>query len=135
MTESELKAAFAAFLLDSDKPDPQQRAWDAAMRLYPREKDTGERCRIVFAWPDDPEVILHMRRLQSEKPKEDGIPSKTEVIKELWSLAKHERTLPKDRVACARLVGEMLGLILKAPEDPEGSGRMPKEPVYKIVDR
>jgi len=136
MAENEdpkLKAAFAAFYVDSTEETPQRKAWDAANRLLPREKDTGERCRIAFAWPDDPDVILEIQRLQKVAPKADGTPSKQEVIKEMWLLAKNERTLPKDRAMLGRLVAEMMGYIAKG-EDTEAKV-MPREPTYRIVEK
>lgn len=125
MDEHQLKAAFAAFLLESATP------FEAALKLYPSDKDRGEACRIAFAWVNDPEVIVEKKRLEADRPN-DKIPSKEAVIEQLWELVKNEKTTPKDRGMNARLIAEMLGYIKKS-EDDENAGRMPSAPVYKVV--
>lgn len=128
MTESELKAAFAAFLLDN----PAQ-PLGAALKLYPSEKDRGEACRIAFSWPNDPEVIIELERLKTVVVPNKDIPTKEQFIAEMWKLAKSENVSPKDRAAAGRLVGDVMGFV-KTPSADEGLGkRMPMQPVYKIV--
>lgn len=127
MSEEELKAAFAAFLLDTPTD-----AFGAALKLFPAEKDRGEACRITFAWPQDPFVILEMERLKTEGFKSAKIPTKEQVIEQLWELVQDKKVTAKDRGMNARLVAEMLGFIKKADDDAE-SKRMPAAPVYKIV--
>lgn len=127
MTDEELKAAFAAFLIESATP------FEAALKLYPAEKDRGEALRITFAWPVDPAVIIEVERLKKDGAKNDAIPSKESVIEEMWLLAKNERVQPKDRATLARLVAEMLNYIPKVSDGSETSKRMPTSPVYKVV--
>lgn len=127
MDEQQLKAAFAAFLLDNPS-EP----FAAALKLFPAEKDRGEACRVTFAWPKDPEVILEMERLKKDGVTNKNIPTKEEVIEQLWTLVKSEKVSAKDRGTNARLVAEMLGFI-KKPDDDADSKRMPMAPVYKVV--
>lgn len=128
MTESELKAAFAAFLIDTPN-DP----FGAALKLFPSEQERGEACRITFAWPNDPEVIIEMERLKKSGHSNKNIPTKEKVIEQLWQLAQSDRTPPKDRVAMARLVAEMLAYIPRPSDGTSEAPRMPTAPVYRIV--
>lgn len=131
--DSSLKAAFAAFFIESKADSPQQKAYEAAKRLYPREKDQGEVNRICWLWPTDQTVILEIQRLQKEAPKAEGLPSKEDIIRTMWKLAESDMTPHKDRVAMARLIADMCGHIKNPGDDAEGK-RMPSAPVYKIVD-
>ena len=130
MQEQEAKAAFAAFLLEN--PD---RPFDAALRLYPSDRDRGEACRITFAWPTDPDVIGEMERIKNSPTYYNpNIPSKNDLIKSALETVNNARTLPKDRIAALRLIAELQAMIVK----PEGANdpnnrRMPTAPVYRVV--
>lgn len=125
MTESEQKAAFAAFLLLNPK-EPLA----AATMLFPSEQDTGKACYISMNWPSDPEVIAHM----ADKARESlSGPSKDDVVREMWDLAKDVRYNGKDRVAAARIVAEIKGFITKDGSDDGAKKVMPSAPVYRIV--
>lgn len=127
MLESELKAAFAAFLLETpDQP------LEAALKLFPAEKDRGEACRVAFAWINDPEVIIEIERLKKDGCVNKRIPTKEEVIEQLWELVKDARTSAKDRGLNARLIADMLNYIDKTG-GVEESRRMPSAPIYKMV--
>jgi hypothetical protein len=128
MEEHELKAAFAAFLLETP-----QSPMTAALKLFPAEKDRGRVCEITFSWPSDPEVIIAMERLKKDEGTGSKVPSKEEVIQHLWELSKNERTPPKDKAVCARTVAEMLNYIPKGDSDETSKRRMPAMPVYKVV--
>jgi len=123
-----LKAAYAAFLLDSATN------YEAAFKLYPAEKDRGEALRIAFAWPNDPVVILEIERLRKDGTNNKDIPTKEEMIAEMWRLTQNEKVAPKDRATMARLVAEMLSFIPKVTDGSETSKRMPTAPIYKIVN-
>lgn len=127
MDENELKAAFAAFLLE----DPTQ-PFAAALKLFPSESQRGEACRVTFAWPNDPFVIVEMERLKAITPANKNIPSKEAVIEELWNLVKGADKFPaKDRATAAFMIAKMLKYVDTA--DDGDSKRMPSAPIYKIV--
>lgn len=125
--DPKLKAAFAAFLIDSATN------FEAAFKLYPTEKNRGEALRIAFAWPNDPAVILEIQRLKKDGVNNKDIPTKEQMIAEMWKLTKNEKVAPKDRATMARLVAEMLSFIPKVTDGNETSKRMPTAPVYKVV--
>ena len=127
MTEDELKAAYAAFLLEAETP------FAAALLLFPAEAQRGEACRIAFAWPNDPIVILEIERLKANGVRNKKIPTKEQVIEQLWELVQDHKTSAKDRGTNARIIAEMLNFIDKGSNDAE-SKRMPTAPVYKVVN-
>lgn len=126
MTDTELKAAFAAFLLETPN-EPLS----AALKLYPAEKDRGAACRIAFAWPNDPDVIAEQLRLRADGYTGKKLPTKEEIIDEMWELARSKEVSPRDRANAARLIAEMQSFI-KQDQDTD-SKRMPTAPVYKLV--
>lgn len=126
MDETQLKAAFAAFLLESAT------AFEAALKLFPSESQRGEACRVAFAWPNDPAVIVEIERLKADGYKNKNIPTKEQVIEQLWKLVQDEKTSAKDRGTNARIIAEMLNYIDKGSLDAD-SKRMPSAPVYKVV--
>lgn len=134
MDESELKAAFAAFLIAEPAQD-HTGAFAAALKLFPAEKDRGEACRVAFAWPTDPEVIIELQRLRNEGVNNAKVPTKEQVIETLWDLARNEKVAPKDRAVSARIVAEMMNFIPKAGDGEDTKRRMPTAPVYQIVEK
>jgi len=96
----------------------------------------GKAMEAAFHWPDDPEVIAELANLEEIRPGGSGIPTKEQVIVEMWKLVQNERTAPKDRAATSRLIAEMLNYIPKQGEGDDGNKKtMPKVPVYQIVDK
>lgn len=131
MDETELKAAYAAFLLE--QPDTASGRFAAALKLYPAEQDTGRACQISFSWPSDPVVILEIERLRKDgvgKPN-SKVPTKEQVIELLWQMAANEKVPPKDRATSSFMIARMM----KYVDDGESvdSKRMPTAPVYKVV--
>jgi len=121
--ELKLKAAFAAFLLETGD------RFAAAFKLYGAEKDRGEALRIAFAWEKDPAVIIEMERLKQNQPNKN-IPTKEQVIEQLWNMAQNEKVYAKDRSTAAFMVAKMLKYV---DSDDTESKRMPTQPVYQIV--
>lgn len=126
MTETEQKAAFAAFLFSN----PRQ-PLEAALKLFPADKDRGQACYISLNWPSDPEVLAEIQNLK-DNGVDPNAPTKTEIVKEMWDLARDDRYSGKDRVAAARLIAELNSLIKKDTDDSIPKS-MPRAPVYKIV--
>lgn len=128
MTESEMKAAFAAFLLETpDQP------FAAALKLFPSDRDRGEACRITFAWPNDPEVMEEIARLQESGYGQKKPPTKAELIQMALDVYNHAFTSPKEKNAAIKLIADLQGMIVKAETLDINSRRMPSAPVYKIV--
>lgn len=127
MDEKELKAAFAAFLLETPN-EP----FVAALKLYPADKDRGEACRITFAWAKDPEVLAEIERIKSTGYRNKDVPTKEALIAEMWKIAQDKNVMPRDRNNAARLVAEVMAFIAKGSNE-EDSKRMPTQPVYKVV--
>lgn len=125
-----MKAAFAAFYIHEEQTS--RGAFVAAEKLYPGEKNIGRVCEISFTWPNDPEVIVELERLKKDLPNAK-IPTKEQVIEQMWLQVQNDKVPAKDRAATARLVAEMLGYI-KKDEGDDGKQRMPAHPLYKIVD-
>lgn len=129
MTEEEQKAAFAAFLL----VDPSQ-PFEAALKLFPSDRERGRACQVTFAWPDDPFVIEEMERLKSSPTYSNpDIPSKLDLIKSAKQLADNVNVAPKERIAALRLIAELQAFIVKAEAQNDNNRRMPSMPVYKVV--
>ncbi len=129
MTETEQKAAFAAFSLEY--PDESPLSW--AIRIFPAEKDRGLACQAAYNWPEDAEVVAEIIRLKNTgSASQKGLPGKDDLVRLLWSLAQNEKVSPKDRKDTIRVIAEVQGHIVKANED-EAPKRMPSKPVYKIV--
>lgn len=129
MTDNEQeKAAFAAFLIA--EPLGPSRALDAACRLYPEQKDRGVACQIAAEWPKDPFVISMMAEY-GEVGGTSRTPTKSEVIEQLWKLAKDDKVMAKDRVAAAFMVAKVLKYV-DSGDDVERKW-LPRDPVYKIT--
>lgn len=135
MNEEQLKAQFAAFFSKTDPAlSPHERGFQAARQLFPAEKDRGAMLMAAFHWPADPAVIGALAQMEDERPTAKGVPTKEEVIAEMWAQVLNERTPPKDKAATARLVAEMLKYIPKQGDEDNSNQQMPREPVYKIVN-
>lgn len=129
-TDDTLKAAFAAFLLESpDKP------FEAALKLFPMEKDRGKACQVTFTWPQDPYVIAEMERLKSDGWSAYKPPTKFELIQKAMAIADNEKISPKERNAALKLAAELQGMIVKASTlDLDDNRKMPQHPLYKVVE-
>ena len=130
--EYPLKAAFAAFLLETpDKP------FEAALKLFPSDRERGKACQITFSWPNDPEVIAEMRRLrESEEYENPELPSKKKLIAMLMAVHDDIKLSPqekKERISAIKLMADLQGHIVKAESLDINTRRMPTAPVYKIV--
>lgn len=135
MNEEQLKAQFAAFFSKTDPAlSPHERGFQAARQLFPAEKDRGAMLMAAFHWPADPVVIAALAQMEDERPTAKGVPTKDEVIAEMWKQVLNDRTPAKDKAATARLVAEMLKYIPKQGEDENDVKRMPSAPVYKVVE-
>lgn len=132
--EINLKVAFAAFFVEltQNGKAPMAAAFEAALRLYPAEKDRGTACQVSFSWPNDSTVILEIARLEEEGITKK-LPKKQDAIELAWKLASSDNVAPKDRVAMLRLMADMSGFIAKIAESDIESKRMPTAPVYKMV--
>jgi len=128
MTDDEMKdkAAYAAFLLQC-----QDNAFEAALKLYPG--DTGRALRVSNFWPMDAFVIEERARLSLNAI--EYLPTKADLAILTWNIAKDgTKHCTKDRLAAAKLYGEIMGYVAAtaAPVEPE---RPPQTaPVYKIVN-
>lgn len=126
MNETEQKAAFAAFLLRAPN-EP----FEAALKLFPSERERGAACYAALNWPADSEVIAEIQRLKDSGVSTTG-PNKDELIATLWGVVNDLRENGKDRIAAARLISEMNGYIKKDGEDSVKK-IIPKMPVYKVT--
>lgn len=126
MNETEQKAAFAAFLLRAPN-EP----FEAALKLFPSERERGMACYAALNWPNDDEVIAEIKQLRESGVTATG-PNKDELIATLWEVVNDLRENGKDRIAAARLISEMNGYIKKDGEDSIKK-TMPKMPVYKVT--
>lgn len=129
MQEESLKAAFAAFLLETpDKP------FEAALKLFPSDRERGKACQITFSWPQDPFVIAEMQRLKETTEYENPeLPSKKRLIAMAMEVYSNKFTPPKEKNAAIKLIADLQGFIVKAESLDINNRRMPTAPVYKIV--
>lgn len=130
MQEELLKGRFAAFLLEAPNKE-----LDAALKIYPSEKDRGKACQIAFSWPKDPFVIAEMQRLRETTEYEDPeLPSKKRLIAMAMEVYSNQFTPPKEKNAAIKLIADLQGFIVKAESLDINNRRMPTAPVYKIVN-
>lgn len=129
MQEESLKAAFAAFLLETpDKP------FEAALKLFPSDRERGKACQITFSWPQDPFVIAEMQRLRETTEYEDPeLPSKKRLIAMAMEVYSNQFTPPKEKNAAIKLIADLQGFIVKAESLDINNRRMPTAPSYTIV--
>lgn len=129
-TDDELKAAFAAFLLETPK-EP----FVAALKLYPSEKDRGKACKITFEWPSDPFVLEEMERLKADPTYgQEDILTKKDLIRMALEVYNNPYTSAKEKNGAIRLIGELQSLLGK-DAGIDTAKRMPLMPVYKIVNQ
>lgn len=103
--EQELKAAFAALLLEHEEP------FKAALIQFPTEKFAAQKAlRVAMEWPKDPFVIEALKKLKESNAALAFLPDEAKYAKEVWETAQSAFE-HKDRIAALKLYGEIRGYI------------------------
>jgi len=111
MSDLEHKRRFAELILKSPA-DP----FPSALVIYP---DNVQRAmHAAMNWPKDPEVLAIINELQGEQGEMGFLPSKADLGRLVWDMAKNPGLDVDDRIKAAKLYAEIRGFVEKAPVGP-----------------
>lgn len=111
MSDLDYKKRFAELLLKTPG-DP----FPCANAIFP-----GNIQRAMHAamnWPADPEVIALMNDMQGEEGEMSFLPTKADLGRLVWDMAKNTSLDVDDRIKAAKLYAEIRGFVEKAPTGP-----------------
>lgn len=75
--------------------------------------DTGNALTAASRWPDDPEVQAFMAKAMDDMGDIHFLPTKAELAKLVWNMARNEMLDSDSRLKAARLYGDIRGFIDK----------------------
>lgn len=112
-SDADTKQRFAELLLEYPDTDAGHRA--AATRLFSRPEQLGLALSIARDWPHDPLVMEFLADLKSTRPiegaKGPGLPTKDQILREVYQLASDNRRPDNARLAGYRAYAEIAGFM------------------------
>lgn len=82
-------------------------SYRAALKILGTEYP-GPALQMTAAWHDDPEVVAEMERIKATEP-DLGMPSKEEVLDQLWKIGTSEYTGHKERIEALKQYATIRG--------------------------
>lgn len=111
MSDLEHKRRFAELLLKSPG-DP----FPCANALFPGNVQRA--MHAAMNWPADPEVIAFMDDMEGEKGEMGFLPTKGDLGRLVWDMAKDTKLEVEDRIKAAKLYAEIRGFVEKPSTGP-----------------
>lgn len=111
--DPERKRKFAA--LARVRPATPAGRFEAACLTFPDQEDDNLARMAAEEYPYDRVVIEEMARLEAVEP-EAGLPSRAEVARDVFNMAKDASKSVEDRLKCYKTYADLMGYIQK-PSD------------------